>query len=101
MKPQSFDAEAVTEFDEAAKYYEAQTEGVGVRFRNEVRQALDRVAANPALYRRVGRTALRKCKVRDFPYFVYFLERPTYIWIAAVAHASRRPGYWRGRQPPG
>ena len=22
--------------------------------------------------------------------------KPDYIWIAAIAHASRRPGYWTG-----
>ena len=101
MKPVVFDTEAAIEFDEAVEYYEAQTEGAGVRLRIEVRRALDRAAANPQHYQKIGRTSYRKCQVPPFRYMIFFLERPGYIWVAAVAHASRRPGYWRGRRPPG
>ncbi len=101
MKPVAFDAEATAEFDEAVRYYEARTEGAGVRLRFEVKRALDRMATNPQHYPRVGRTSYRKCPVPPFRYVIFFLERPGYIWIAAVAHASRRPGYWRERRPPG
>jgi hypothetical protein len=33
----------------------------------------------------------------DFPYAVIFLEQPGYVWIVAVMHMKRRPGYWRER----
>jgi hypothetical protein len=32
-----------------------------------------------------------------FPYSVVYLEDEDEIWVLAVAHAKRRPGYWRGR----
>jgi plasmid stabilization system protein ParE len=32
-----------------------------------------------------------------YPYFVVFRELARKIQIVAVAHAKRRPGYWRGR----
>jgi hypothetical protein len=35
--------------------------------------------------------------LHHFPYFVVFRELPSKIQIIAVAHAKRRPGYWRGR----
>jgi toxin ParE1/3/4 len=42
---------------------------------------------------------LRKCFVRRFPYTIFYLELAEQIWIAAVAHQRRRPGYWRNRMP--
>jgi hypothetical protein len=32
-----------------------------------------------------------------FPYSVIYKEKDEVILIVAVAHAKRRPGYWRGR----
>jgi hypothetical protein len=32
-----------------------------------------------------------------FPYSVIFQEKEDIVLIVAVAHAKRRPGYWRGR----
>jgi toxin ParE1/3/4 len=42
---------------------------------------------------------LRKSSVRRFPYVVFYLDLEEYIWIAAVAHQRRRPGYWVYRTP--
>jgi hypothetical protein len=28
---------------------------------------------------------------------VIFLDNPGYVWIVAVMHVRRRPGYWRAR----
>jgi hypothetical protein len=42
---------------------------------------------------------LRKCFVRRFSYTIFYLELAEQIWIAAVAHQRRRPGYWRNRMP--
>ena len=35
--------------------------------------------------------------VAIFPYAVVFMEKPEHIWIVAVMHMKRRPGYWRER----
>jgi hypothetical protein len=40
---------------------------------------------------------MRRVMLHRFPYFVVFRELPHKIQIIAVAHAKRRPGYWRGR----
>ena len=31
---------------------------------------------------------------------VLYLDLEEFIWINAVSHSHRRPGYWRDRQPP-
>ena len=101
MKPLAFDPGAISDLQEAASYYEAQTEGAGEWFEVDVDRAFQKLQANPQHSPKVGRTAFRKYLTRRFHYIIYFLERPAYIWVAAVAHPSRRPGYWRGRTPPG
>jgi hypothetical protein len=40
---------------------------------------------------------LRRHFSRDFPYAVIFLDKPGHVWIVAVMHMKRRPGYWRAR----
>ena len=33
----------------------------------------------------------------EFPYSVVYLEQPDCVWIVAVMHAKRRPGYGKKR----
>jgi hypothetical protein len=39
----------------------------------------------------------QRALARKFPYSVVYLDQPDRVWIVAVMHASRRPGYWRKR----
>jgi mRNA-degrading endonuclease RelE of RelBE toxin-antitoxin system len=36
-------------------------------------------------------------KVRRYPFRIIYLIQVDRIWIVAVAHLSRRPGYWSDR----
>jgi plasmid stabilization system protein ParE len=99
MKPVTFDSEAEDEFRAAASYYEAQRAGLGDDFAAEVEQAAQRIAQTPQAFPPHGSAGFRKCLLRRFSYTIFFLELPDRIWIAAVAHQRRRPGYWSLRQP--
>jgi hypothetical protein len=39
----------------------------------------------------------RRVVLRRFPYFIVFFDWLDEIYIVAVTHAKRRPGYWMGR----
>ncbi len=39
---------------------------------------------------------VRRLGLRTFPYHLVYVEDPRLV-IVAVAHMSRRPGYWRQR----
>ncbi len=54
------------------------------------------ICADPVRFRRF-RPPARRHFSRDFPYAVIFLGKPGYIWIVAVMHMRRQPGYWRAR----
>lgn len=85
------------EYRDARDWYAVRSASVAERFRIAVDRAAGRIAAEaeslPVLsgpYRRV--------RVRGFPYLLIFRRRsPEVFMVVAVAHTSRRPGYWRGR----
>jgi plasmid stabilization system protein ParE len=96
MKPASVHPEAEAEADEAFEWYWSRSESAALAFNAELRGAFGFLQRSPqmcALYLRETRRVL----LHRFPYFVVFRELPRKIQIIAVAHAKRRPGYWRGR----
>ena len=88
--------EAQMEFWEAAERYESKEAGLGVRFRAEVAHVIERIAADPCLWReRPGGYRRVNCPV--FPYHIAYFIRGEKIVVAAVAHGHRKPNYWKKR----
>jgi hypothetical protein len=54
------------------------------------------VCQQPDRFRRFSPPA-RRALARKFPYSVVYLDQPDRVWIVALMHAKRRPGYWRER----
>jgi toxin ParE1/3/4 len=40
----------------------------------------------------------RQLVLRRFPYKIVYRVRAHDLYVVAIAHTSRRPGYWRDRQ---
>ncbi len=99
MKPLTIHEEASEDIEEAAAYYEKQVARLGQDLLDEVGRALNRILADPGLCPPHGRTGCRKCFVEQFLYTIFFKELPDRIWVAAVAHGSRKPNYWLNRSP--
>jgi len=96
MKLIIFLPEAEEEMLEAARFYEAQTSGLGADFLLEIRRATEGISKNPRAGR-VLRGKVRRRLVRRFPYGLLYYVDPNEIVVVAVMHLRRRPGYWRGR----
>jgi plasmid stabilization system protein ParE len=91
-----FLTEARDEFGEAALFYESKKAGLGVRMREDVAHVIERILADPYLWReRAGGYRRVNCPV--FPYYVAYFIRAEKVVIAAVAHGHRNPGYWKDR----
>jgi len=88
--------EADEEFAEAVRYYSEISPELGVRFYREMERLFGEICADPERFRKFDPPARRHLS-RDFPYAVIFLDNPGYVWIVAVMHTRRRPGYWRAR----
>jgi toxin ParE1/3/4 len=97
MKPVDFDSEAEAEYLAAANYYEDAKEGLGFEFTAAVEDSMARIAQTPQAFSPYKIAGIRKFVLRRFPYSIFFLELNDRIWITAVAHQHRKPGYWYHR----
>ena len=88
--------EADGEFAGTVRYYSEVSPELGMRFYREMERPLREVCADPERFRKFDPPARRHFS-RDFPYAITFMEKPNHIWIVAVMHMKRSPGYWRGR----
>ena|SRR6266542_3322843 len=88
---------AASELIEASAFYERRRPLLGDRFVAAVDVAREKVRENPARGRR-EKFGLRSFKVWRFPYRLFYEEQADQLWVVAVAHLSRRPGYWVRRR---
>jgi plasmid stabilization system protein ParE len=91
-----FHPDALAEYEAAALYYRGQREGLQLRFVENVENAIERIVENPSAWRRFD-GEIRHCLTHVFPYAVLYTIEPDYIFIVAVMHSRREPGYWRNR----
>ncbi len=98
MKPVEFHPDAADEACEVAAHYEGVRAGLGTDFQAELDEALARIRDNPQLYAAES-GAIRVCPLRRFPYAIFYADLDDRVWVAAVGHHRRRPGYWARRRP--
>jgi len=93
--------EAREEAEAAAQWYENLQQGLGERFLECLVSALEDIETQPQLFPLLEtlktRREVRRCILRRFPYMVVYEIRPQETLVYAVAHARRRPNYWRKR----
>ena len=87
---------AEQELDEAVSYYNSQVAGLGDAFLLEAIAAIERIRQFPDAWHPLGEN-VRRCRLRRFPYGLIYHTDKTGVLLVAVAHAHRRPGYWRDR----
>ena len=88
--------EADSELAEAVGYYTQLEPELGVRFYRDMERLLHTVCADPQCFRKFDPPARRYFSAQ-FPYAVIYVEKPDHVWIVAVMHMKRRPGYWKKR----
>jgi hypothetical protein len=88
---------AAREYEKAEAWYERRRAGLGDEFATETDRAIDRIAKYPNRWP-VCFERFRRVRLRRFPYSLcYHIVDPSRVVVLAVAHARRRPGYWRRR----
>lgn len=87
---------ARAEFYEAATYYEGKEKGLGKRFRAEIGDVCSAISNDPLRWRE-REDGFRRVNCPVFPYYIAYLVRCQTVVVAAVAHGSRRPDYWKDR----
>jgi toxin ParE1/3/4 len=95
VKPFRISHPASAEFADAVRWYELKRTGLGAEFFDAVTQAIELVRSRPEIGTAAGRT--RSWLLSRFPYRVIYRVRDEDIYVVAIAHTSRRPGYWKKR----
>ena len=81
------------------RWYEERQPGWGGKLFDAVARTFGHIESHPETGSpRGSRPAVRQLVVRGFPYIVVYRVRPDDVYIIAVAHARRRPGYWQNRR---
>ena len=96
MKPVRISREAERELHQSIDYYDQRRQGLGERFASAVQSAIAAIQRDP-LRHSPQKDGTRHYLLRTFPYKIQYLDLPDEIWIVAVAHTSREPGYWQDR----
>lgn len=89
--------EALCEVEEATRYYQSFDADLGLRFRQLIEGACVAIAGSP-LHWNERKGGFRRVNLRGFPYYIAYFMRGDRIIIAAAAHVSRHPDYWKKRQ---
>jgi toxin ParE1/3/4 len=98
-KPSSVHPAAEREVSREFRYYQ-RAAAMGSAFLDAFAAALDRACEAPDAGSPAGvirGEAIRFVRLRGFPFRLIHVERPSLIRVLAIAHKSRRPGYWRRR----
>ena len=88
--------EAIAEAEAAARWYAERSPAAAVRFTEEIDAAEAAIMATPDAWP-VFLYGTRRYLLRRFPFSVVYRPGPAAVLILAVAHGSRRPGYWQAR----
>ncbi|MGI0485689.1 type II toxin-antitoxin system RelE/ParE family toxin [Pantanalinema rosaneae CENA516] len=98
MKPVILHREAIAELDRSISYYETQKVGLGLDLLATVEQAIAKIQQNPNLGASYTIAGVRRYIIPRFPFQLFYTELEHLIWVVAIAHSKRRPGYWSKRQ---
>ena len=88
------DAEA--EYHAAIRYHSRISTDLGMAFVSEIEKAVDRARLFPEAHRRIMAN-VRRVLTQRFSYMVIYEVWEDHIFVWAVAHTSREPGYWKDR----
>lgn len=89
-------AQAQQEISEAFDWYFKRSPEAADAFLTEIGASVKQIASHPQLYPAYTKNTRRRV-LANYPYSVVFQEKEDMILVVAVAHAKRRPGYWRKR----
>ena len=95
------DSAAAQELAEAVAWYEGESPGTGERLLDAFEAAVSLLREEPlplaAMTGQSGRLGAKRLLLHRFPFDVIVIEERDELVVIAVAHQSRRPGYWMAR----
>jgi len=97
MLDMRFHPDVEQEVDSAYAWYEAQVAGLGEDFLHELENGLASVQTMPETWTVVAPPGFRRYLLQRFPYGIIYQIVPHAVFVVAVTHLNRKPGYWQQR----
>jgi toxin ParE1/3/4 len=91
-----FHPAALREVEHAQEWYEERSLLAASAFLLELSNAVQRIRQGPYQYV-VAEAGTRKILFERFPFTIYYRVKTDTVFVVAVAHQKRRPGYWSSR----
>jgi plasmid stabilization system protein ParE len=85
---------AEAELDDAIRYYEEKSTGLGARFLSEVVAAVARIVELPDAWQELE-AGIRRAQLARFPYGIIYAQEGADIVVLGVFHLHRKPRRWR------
>jgi plasmid stabilization system protein ParE len=92
-----FHPDAERELLAAHSWYRERSEVAAQAFALEIDHALSAIADAPARWP-LQQRGDRRLTLSRFPYSVFYRLRAEEVFVVAIAHQRRLPGYWRHRR---
>jgi hypothetical protein len=92
-----FSEAARAEHLEHVAFYEARRAGLGARYLSAFDAAIERVCEHPDRFAVAHLPDIRRLRLPGLPVTILYRIAAVGIDVLALAHHSRRPGYWRSR----
>jgi plasmid stabilization system protein ParE len=92
-----FHPEAEQELEAAKNWYRERSDLAARAFSTDIAHAVRTIAESPHVWPEI-RAGERRFTLSRFPYSILYRVRSDYLFVTAVAHQKRRPGYWRIRR---
>jgi plasmid stabilization system protein ParE len=91
-----FHPEALAETQSSFLWYSERSAAAGDSFMAELDHAIAQIAERPETWPQYLHGTHRYL-LRRYPFLVVYRFKAEDVQVIAVAHASRRPGYWKDR----
>ncbi len=96
MPALEFHPDVTFEIQESYLWYDSKSKGLGDDFLNELESAFLSIQDMPETWP-VYSKFFRRYLLSKFPYGIIYKAKSNHIFIIAVMHLSRKPGYWQTR----
>ena len=84
------------EIRDSYQWYESRARGLGEDFLGELESAFQVIKEIPDTWPLIANN-FRRYLLDRFPFGIIYQKKQDYIYVLAVMHLSRKPGYWLDR----
>jgi toxin ParE1/3/4 len=95
----TFHPDVIQEVKAAFNWYEEQAQGLGDDFIAELERAFVHIQQSPQMWPKFSLNSQRYLLPR-FPFAIIYQYKSLGLYILAVMHQQRKPGYWIKRIKP-